>query len=100
MSKEPKRQGVRVQLDFPESKINELEKIMSKTGIGTRKDLFDNALTFFAWAVDQRQKGRRIGSIDDEDIFYEILMPALASVKNEAENSDDSDPEESEKSRA
>lgn len=79
---------IRVQLDLPESKVRDLEKIMSKTGVSTRKDLFENALTFFEWAVNQREMGRLIASIDTEiNGFHEVLMPALASVKKTYEPS-------------
>ena len=77
---------IRVQLDMLENRIKELEDIMATTGVSTRKDLFENALTFFEWAVNQRKKGRKIASVDEnEESFQELLMPALASVKHEAE---------------
>jgi len=76
---------VRVQLDMPENRVRELEQIMAKTGVATRKDIFENALALFEWAVNERTVGRKIGSIDEEgDGYRELLMPALASVKNEA----------------
>jgi hypothetical protein len=81
-----KQKVVRVQLDMPEDRVKEIEDIMATTGVSTRKDLFENALTFFEWAVNQRKKGRKIASVDEnEECFQELLMPALASVKHEAE---------------
>ena len=79
------RDIVRVQLDLPAEKVEELEQIMAITGVATRKDLFENALTLFAWAVDQRKAGRILASIDECDEGYrEVVMPALASIKREA----------------
>jgi len=85
---------VRVQLDLPENRIKELELIRAKTGMTTRKDLFENALTLFEWVVAQTEKGRIIASIDEsEDGYRELVMPALASIKNEAKNSRTADAE-------
>jgi hypothetical protein len=78
---------IRVQLDMPEERVKDLEKIMAKTGVSTRKDIFENALALFEWAVNERMSGRKIASLDEkENGFRELLMPALASVKNEAKN--------------
>jgi hypothetical protein len=78
---------IRVQLDMPEERIKDLQHIMAKTGVSTRKDVFENALALFEWAVNERMNGRKIASLDEkEDGFRELLMPALASVKNEAKN--------------
>jgi hypothetical protein len=80
-----KPEMVRVQLDLPVQRIEELEKLIAKTGVTTRKDLFENALTLLEWAVEQREQGRIIASVDEEEDFYrELVMPALASVKHEA----------------
>ena len=78
---------IRVQLDMPEERIKDMQQIMAKTGVSTRKDVFENALALFEWAVNERMNGRKIASFDEkEDGFRELLMPALASVKNEAKN--------------
>jgi hypothetical protein len=76
---------VRVQLDLPAERITELELLMDKTRLSTRKDLFENALTLFEWAVQQREQGRTIASVAiDGEGYYELLMPALSLVKNES----------------
>lgn len=81
---------IRVQLDMPEGRIKDLETIMAKTGVSTRKDVFENALALFEWAVNERISGRKIASVDEmENGFHELLMPALASVKYEARNKND-----------
>lgn len=82
---------VRVQLDLTESRIKELEEIMVKTGVSTRKDVFENALVLLDWAVSQADRGRTFGAWDENtETFHEVLMPALASVRKnyEAENKD------------
>ena len=69
---------VRVQLDLPEERVNELDQIMQETGLSTRKDLINQALTLFQWALRERQAGRMIGSVDEANQRYkELSMPAL-----------------------
>jgi hypothetical protein len=81
-----KQTVTRVQLDLPDERVKELETIMAKTAVSTRKDLFENALALFEWAVGQCEMGRVIGAIDRErEGFHELLMPALASAKRKYE---------------
>lgn len=91
MTPNTKKAVVRVQLDLTEDRIRELEQLMVKTGVSTRKDVFENALALFEWAVTQAERGRTFGAWDEEsETFHEVLMPALASVrkKYEAQNKD------------
>ena len=68
----------RVQLDVLKSRLEELDDLMSVTGIETRKDLINNALVFFEWAVSEKKTGRIVASIDEATQKYkEIVMPAL-----------------------
>jgi len=72
---------VRIQLELPEDKVKELEDLMAQVGIKTKKDLLNNALTLFEWAVKERRAGRFLASVDeDEKKYREILMPALENV--------------------
>ena len=73
---------IRIQLDLPEAQVAELDKLMKETGILTRKDLFNNALTLFEWAVKQKRARRLIASVEeDKGILKELLMPVLENVK-------------------
>jgi metal-responsive CopG/Arc/MetJ family transcriptional regulator len=72
---------VRIQLDLPDERVKELDSLMDEVGVSTRKDLFNNALTLFEWAVDEKRAGRTIASIDDvEKRYKELVMPALETV--------------------
>jgi len=72
----------RIQLDMPEEQVKELDELMKETNIGTRKDLFNNALTLFQWAVKAKRAGRIVASLDEETgTAKEVLMPALESVR-------------------
>jgi metal-responsive CopG/Arc/MetJ family transcriptional regulator len=72
---------VRIQLDLPEEQVKELDALMGKTKLTTRKDLFNNALTLFQWAVKAKEAGRMIASLDEESgTAKELVMPALENV--------------------
>jgi hypothetical protein len=78
---------VRIQFELPEEKVKELEAIMKEAQITTRKDLFNNALTLFEWAVQERRSGRTIASVDEHNKKYkELVMPALAAVSSKTSN--------------
>ena len=68
---------VRIQLDLPEDQVAELDKLMEETRLSTRKDLFNNALTLFMWAVKAKKAGRTIASVDDDQRVRELVMPHL-----------------------
>ena len=73
---------VRVQLDVPQSRINDIKSMMDDTGLATRKDLYEDALTLFQWAINQRKAGRIFVSTNkDGSKPCELLMPSLAKVK-------------------
>jgi metal-responsive CopG/Arc/MetJ family transcriptional regulator len=72
---------VRIQLDLPDEQVKELDELMRETNIVTRKDLFNNALTLFQWAVKAKRAGRIIASIDEQNkTSKELVMPALENV--------------------
>jgi len=59
---------------------------MREAGITTKKDLLNNAVTLFEWAVNEKRNGNIIASIDEQNNkVKEVVMPSLAfaSVQNE-----------------
>ena len=68
----------RVQLDLPEQRVSELDGLMKETGIATRKDFFNQALSLFVWAIKEMKQGRTIASVDQAKKDYrEVVMPGL-----------------------
>ncbi len=57
----------RIQVEFSEDKKDQLEYLMSIFDIGTKKELFNSALTMFTWAANEVRKGRAICSIDEKE---------------------------------
>lgn len=69
---------MRIQTDFDEVGTKMVRRLMEQTGITTYKELFNNALALFSWAVIQIIKGNKIASInEDTREFRELQMPAL-----------------------
>jgi hypothetical protein len=72
---------VRIQLDFPQDKVDELNLLMEKSGITTRKDLFNNALSLLAWAIKEREDGNIIAAINEAaDTYKELVMHPLETA--------------------
>jgi len=68
----------RIQFELSENKLLELEALMEETGVKTKKDILNNALSFLDWAIKERKNGRIIASVDEENQKYkEIIMPIL-----------------------
>lgn len=63
----------RLQFDLPNNKIKELDELLRISGLASRKDLFNNALTLFQWALRERQAGRSIASVDKSTQSYKQL---------------------------
>jgi hypothetical protein len=74
---------MRIQLDLPEEKVQELDDLMREVNITTRKDLFNTALTLLVWVVNERKGGRIIASLDEEDDSYkELVMPFFSFLRS------------------
>ncbi|ELB1485196.1 TPA: hypothetical protein NGU80_004753 [Vibrio parahaemolyticus] len=74
--------NVRMQFDFSEDRVKELEAMMDKCGISTRKELFNNALTILEWALEESERGHEVAAIDrDAKQFYALRMPILSEVR-------------------
>lgn len=69
---------MRIQVEFDENGARMIEDLKKKTGTSTYKDFFNNALALFSWAVQQREEGRVIMSLDERKKEYrEMQMPSL-----------------------
>jgi hypothetical protein len=74
----------RLQFELPMERVKELDALAERTGLKTRVQLINAALTLFEWAVRERQAGRIIASMDEESGKYkELDMPGLPVVQKE-----------------
>lgn len=72
---------MRIQIELPKKRVQELESLMKITGIRTKKELLNTALTFFAWAVREIKNGRIITSTDETTGHYkQLVLPAFANI--------------------
>jgi hypothetical protein len=69
---------------------------MQQTDTHTKKDLLNDALTLFEWAVNERIAGRMIASVDEgQQRYKEVVMPSLErALKVNARGSDIAEKEE------
>ena len=75
------KKNLRVQFDLPEEKMKELDLLMEETGIKTRRELFNNALTILEWAVDRSSKGFDVAAYRENTKELHVLaMPALSAA--------------------
>lgn len=69
-----------IRLTIPNSIVEALQAKLGPEFKAT--DMARDAMTLFNWAVNERAKGRKILSADDEGAaLKEVVMPSLESVK-------------------
>jgi hypothetical protein len=73
---------MRVQMEISSDKQEEIERLMARCEIATKKELINNALTLFKWAVDKIGEGKVVAAIiEGEEIYQELQMPPLSRVR-------------------
>jgi len=79
----------RIQIELSEEEVAQIDQLMMLTGIRTRKEYFNNALTLMEWAINEKRVGHGIASIEDStQSFRELVMPALQKVKPISESNE------------
>src|ERR1700733_6460439 len=82
---------MRIQLELPETQVQELKTLMAEAGLDTYKDLFNQALSAFEWILNEVKSGRSIASVDEQNQTYRVLvMPALQQVAKNARKEEQS----------
>jgi hypothetical protein len=75
----------RIQFDLLPERVVELDQLMTFCDLKTRKDLFDNAMTLFEWAVEEVRKGNQIAAYDRKNDHVEIVrLPVLDNAARRA----------------
>jgi hypothetical protein len=76
-----KAKVIRLQIEIDEAQMRELESLAELSGVRTKKDLLNNALTLLKWAARQRMEGYSIQSVNQsEGIVKELEMPLLETL--------------------
>jgi hypothetical protein len=77
---------MRINIELPAAQVDELKLLMSKIGVDTYKDLFNNALTLLEWTVGEVAVGRSIASVDEASNKYrELAMPIFENARKAAQ---------------
>jgi hypothetical protein len=75
---------IRVQFETSRAKIKAIEALMRQCGVRTKKEFFNNAITFLEWVAEQVKLGRIVVSMNEEKGKYkELLMPWMSNVKKD-----------------
>jgi hypothetical protein len=64
----------KIQIDFAEGQIEEMNKIMAQCGISTRKELFNTAFSLLRWMVQETSNGNEIASVNKNAEVYRVLV--------------------------
>jgi hypothetical protein len=76
--------NMRLNFEFSEDRIKELKNLQNEAHLETMKDLFNNALTIFEWAVEETKKGNEIAAVNEQTETYRVLvMPVLQQLTRE-----------------
>ena len=67
----------RIQLDITNEEVNEIEKAMADTRANTRREFYDNAVTFFIWAIEESKKGSKIYARAKDGSEKQLVMTPL-----------------------
>lgn len=76
--------GIRIQLDMVAARVKDLDDLQAKTGLATRKDVLEGALTLMEWCVKQATEGRKIVALTEHDNgtdYIELDCPMLNNVR-------------------
>jgi hypothetical protein len=77
----PKAKVIRLQIEIDAAQMKELETLAQLSGVRTKKDLLNNALTLLKWAARQRMQGYTIQSVSQADgVVKELEMPLLETL--------------------
>jgi hypothetical protein len=67
-----------ITFELPAEKLRELDLLMARAGISSRKDLLNIALSLFEWVVKEREGGNEIASVDKENKHCkELRIPGI-----------------------
>jgi hypothetical protein len=82
---EPNSGPLRIQVEFARERVQELDALADYCDLATRKELFNNALSLFEWAVNEVKRKNIIASVNEEERTYkQVVMTALSAAASKA----------------
>lgn len=90
MAEPMKETKVRIQLDLTAKQAERFDGLVSYCELGSRKELFNVAMSLFNWATEEASKGKKIASYDEKrDHVETILIPALENARLQTASSNE-----------
>jgi hypothetical protein len=71
---------VRLQFEVNEDRLEKIDDLMKKLDLKRRAELFNHGLSLLNWAINEREKGRIIASMDEEKGTYKELEIPIWSL--------------------
>ena len=71
----------RLQFDFTEDALNELDVLKNQTGASTRAEVIRQSLRLLQWTVEEVKKKEGTLIVERDGKQREVLLPFLSSVK-------------------
>ena len=76
---------MRMNFEFSEERIQDLQQLREDIGAESMKDLANNAFTLLEWAVNETKNGNEIAAVNEKEKVYRVLiMPLLRNVARAA----------------
>jgi hypothetical protein len=79
---------MRFQFEMTEEEAKEFNRLfedVKKKGASSKRDVINYALALLNWAIKERQAGRIIASIDEDNERYkEVVLPIFPPIKEKA----------------
>lgn len=68
----------RFQMEISQKGLDEIEGLIEKSGLSSKKEFMNNAITLLNWAIRESEQGHKICSYDEKkDSYRELQMPVL-----------------------
>lgn len=75
-----KQPTVRFQVEILECRLGQIGEIMGRTGLRTKRELFDHAMAILEWAAKETASGNTVGSQTTAGEFQKLITPTLINV--------------------
>ena len=72
----------RAEIEFDPEDLQKISRLLKRVGLKRKAVLLDNALCALEWAVEQRENGKEVASVDQASQQYEIYStPVLDRIE-------------------
>jgi len=76
----------RIGFDMSEKSVAQMDELMQKLGLETRKDLFNHAMTLLDWVCEEIEKGNAPMVEKKDGTRERLLMPAFKNLQKDEDD--------------